>query len=54
MKAYLQPQDDGRLLQQSGEWVAEKLDYLERYIAIFENSMLRQRSTATLHSELTT
>lgn len=39
MEAYLEPQDDGLPMRESGEWVAEKLDYLERYIGIFENSM---------------
>lgn len=39
MVAYLEPQDDGLPMRESGEWVAEKLDYLERYTAIFENSM---------------
>jgi three-Cys-motif partner protein len=39
MEVYLQPQDDGLPMRESGQWVAEKLDYLERYIAIFENSM---------------
>jgi len=35
----LQPQDDGLPMRSSGSWVAEKLDYLERYINIFETSM---------------
>ena len=39
MEAYLEAQDDSLPMRESGEWVAEKLDYLERYIAIFENSM---------------
>ncbi len=39
MNAYLKAEDDGLPMRESGEWVAEKLDYLERYIAIFENSM---------------
>jgi three-Cys-motif partner protein len=39
VEAYLEPQDDGLAMRESGDWVAEKLDYLERYIAIFENSM---------------
>jgi three-Cys-motif partner protein len=42
VEAYLQPQDDGLPMRESGDWVAEKLDYLERYIAIFENSMYKQ------------
>lgn len=39
MHSYLQPQDDGLPTRPSGSWVAEKLDYLERYINIFETSM---------------
>lgn len=42
MEAYLMPQEDGLPVRESGDWVAEKLDYLERYITIFENSMHRQ------------
>lgn len=36
---YLEPQDDGLPMRPAGPWVAEKLDYLERYIDIFETSM---------------
>lgn len=39
MESYLQSQEDGLLMRPSGSWVAEKLDYLERYINIFETSM---------------
>lgn len=39
MQAYLEPQDDGLLMRKSGAWVAEKLDYLARYISMFEISM---------------
>jgi three-Cys-motif partner protein len=39
MEAYLLPHDDGLPMRESGEWVAEKLDYLQRYIDIFEKSM---------------
>ena len=39
MHPYLRPEDDGLPMRQSGSWVAEKLDYLERYINIFEISM---------------
>ena len=42
VEAYLEPKEDGLPMRESGDWVAEKLDYLERYIAIFENSMYRQ------------
>jgi three-Cys-motif partner protein len=39
MHSYLQSQDDGLPMRPSGSWVTEKLDYLERYINIFETSM---------------
>ncbi len=39
MKNYLQPEDDGLIARSFGPWVIEKLDYLKRYIDIFETSM---------------
>jgi three-Cys-motif partner protein len=36
---YLQPVDDGLPMREAGVWAAEKLDYLERYIHVFETSM---------------
>ena len=39
MQNYLRPQNDGLPMRSFGPWVAEKLDYLERYINIFETSM---------------
>jgi len=36
---YLQPFPDGLVARKSGRWVAEKLDYVRRYIDIFETSM---------------
>jgi len=36
---YLLPQDDGLPARTFGPWVVEKLDYLTRYINIFETSM---------------
>jgi hypothetical protein len=39
MGTYLQPQDDGLPTRESGSWVVEKLDYLKRYIDVFETSM---------------
>jgi three-Cys-motif partner protein len=39
MYTYLQPTDDGLPMRSSGPWAAEKLDYLRRYIDIFETSM---------------
>jgi three-Cys-motif partner protein len=37
--AYLKPREDGLLVRDSGRWVVEKLDYLERYINVFETAM---------------
>ncbi len=42
MHKYLQPEDDDLPMRDSGPWVAEKLDYLQRYIDIFETSMREQ------------
>ena len=39
MQNYLQPEDDGLLMLPSGNWAAIKLDYLARYIDIFETAM---------------
>ena len=39
MQAYLQPQDDGLLMREAGAWAMVKLDYLTRYIGVFETSM---------------
>lgn len=39
MQSYLRAQDDGLAMRDSGPWVAEKLDYLQRYIDIFTTSM---------------
>ena len=39
MYTYLQQADDGLPMRSSGPWAAEKLDYLKRYIDIFETSM---------------
>ncbi len=39
MSNYLSPEDDGLVMRESGPWVLEKLDYLRRYIYIFETSM---------------
>jgi three-Cys-motif partner protein len=42
MQAYLQPQGDGLLMRKTGAWAAVKLDYLARYIDVFETSMRRK------------
>lgn len=39
MSDYLQPVDDGLAMRPSGRWAEEKLDYLKRYIDVFETSM---------------
>ncbi len=39
MNKYLLPEDDGLSVRSSGIWALEKLDYLERYINIFETAM---------------
>jgi three-Cys-motif partner protein len=38
-KNYLLPEADGLPARPSGQWAKEKLDYLGRYISIFETSM---------------
>jgi three-Cys-motif partner protein len=43
MDKYLEPEDDGLPARESGEWVKEKLFYVQRYIDIFETAM-RQKS----------
>lgn len=45
--AYLQPTADGLPTRESGAWVAQKLDYLRRYIDVFEKSMRNKWSTRT-------
>jgi three-Cys-motif partner protein len=37
--AYVESQDDGLPMRPAGPWAAEKLDYLRRYIGVFESSM---------------
>lgn len=39
MENYLLPEDDGLPLGNTGKWAAIKLDYLSRYIDIFETAM---------------
>jgi hypothetical protein len=39
MDKYLQPEDDGLLAREFGKWTSVKLNYLERYINMFETSM---------------
>ena len=42
MPSYLKPEEDGLPMQEYGPWTAEKLDYLERYIDVFETAMRQQ------------
>ena len=42
MQAYLQPQDDSLPMRETGAWAAVKLDYLARYIDVFETSMRKK------------
>ena len=44
-QAYLDPQDDGLPMRPAGIWAPRKLDYLERYIGIFETSMRQKFPT---------
>ncbi|GMQ78981.1 MAG: hypothetical protein BMS9Abin02_1531 [Anaerolineae bacterium] len=39
MYTYLQDTDDGLPMRPAGKWAAVKLDYLGRYISVFETSM---------------
>jgi three-Cys-motif partner protein len=39
---YLEPVADGLQTRDSGAWVAEKLDYLRRYVDVFETSMRKK------------
>jgi len=39
MHPYLEPEDDGLTMRPAGSWAADKLDYLYRYINVFETSM---------------
>jgi len=39
MPDYLQPEEDGLPMREAGAWAAEKLDYLARYINVFETAM---------------
>jgi three-Cys-motif partner protein len=39
MDQYLLPEDDGLPIRTFGPWTSEKLDYLRRYITMFETSM---------------
>jgi len=39
MYTYLQNSDDNLPMRSAGQWAAEKLDYLRRYIDVFETSM---------------
>ena len=51
MEEYLLPADDGLPMRPAGSWAKEKLDYLARYIAVFETSM-RQKWTIRNYVDL--
>lgn len=42
MQAYLEPRDDGLFMREAGTWAREKLDYLKRYIDVFEIAMRKK------------
>jgi three-Cys-motif partner protein len=44
MQAYLEPRDDGLFMREAGTWAREKLDYLKRYIDVFETAMRKKWS----------
>jgi three-Cys-motif partner protein len=54
MDKYLLPEDDGLPTRVFGTWTTEKLDYVSRYIYMFETSMKgkpwRQRSYIDLYA----
>lgn len=41
-ESFLQPEDDGLLMRKAGNWTAEKLYYLNRYLDIFTTGMHTQ------------
>ena len=41
-KQYLNPENDGLPLRESGLWALDKLDYLQRYINVLETSMRKK------------
>jgi three-Cys-motif partner protein len=45
MLKLLEPEDDGLLMRETGSWAAEKLDYLARYINVFETAMRERWKT---------
>lgn len=45
MQTWLQPRDDGLFMRETGAWAAEKLDYLARYIDVFETAMRKKWPT---------
>ena len=45
MYNYLRKIEDGLPVRTTGKWAAEKLDYLGRYIDVFETSMRKKWSS---------
>lgn len=52
MSSYLEPIDDGLPMRESGPWVAEKLDYVARYLNIFITSMKNKQWKALNYIDL--
>lgn len=52
MSSYLEPIDDGLPMRESGTWVAEKLDYVARYLNIFITSMRNKQWKALNYIDL--
>ena len=44
MQAYLKPEADGLAMREAGIWAKAKLDYLARYIDVFETAMRKKWS----------
>lgn len=52
MYNYLEPVDDGLLMRETGSWVAEKLGYMQRYIAVLVTSMHKRAWPALNYIDL--
>ncbi|GAI90103.1 unnamed protein product, partial [marine sediment metagenome] len=52
LASYLQPEDDGLLMRDSGQWTNVKLHYLQRYIEMFITRMRKQKWRALNYIDL--
>jgi three-Cys-motif partner protein len=52
MDTYLLPEDDGLPIRIFGNWTRQKLDYLERYVYMFETSMRQMKWCARCYVDL--